>query len=86
MCEAQLGGLGNRDFYCLEGHTSVSKGHDNKHRYAGATPLAQAVSPFSSLPAPVLIQRCREGNSLRSPHAWHEQGGPDPVSSAFSLN
>lgn len=46
MCEAQLGGLGSRDFYCLEGHTSVSKGHDNKQRYAGATSLAQAVSPF----------------------------------------
>lgn len=86
MCGAQLGWLGNRDFCCLEGHTCVSKGHDNKHRYARATPLAQAVSPFPALPAPVLIQGCREGNSLHSPHAWHEQERPDPVSSAFSLN
>lgn len=52
MCEAELGRLGNRDFCCLEGHTSVSKGHDNKHRYAGATPLAQAVGPFPALPWP----------------------------------
>lgn len=86
MCEAQLGHLGNRDFYCLEGHTSVSKGHDNKHRYAGATPLAQGISPFPALPAPLLFQGCREGKSLHSPHAWHEQGSPDLVSSAFSLN
>lgn len=52
MWEAEQGRLGNRDFYCLEGHTSVSKGHDNKHRYAGVTPLAQAVGPFPALPTP----------------------------------
>lgn len=85
MCETQLGRLGNRDFYHLEGHTSVSKGHDNKHRYAGATPLAQVVSPFPALPAPVLFQGCRDG-TWHSPHAWYEQESPDLVSSAFTLN
>lgn len=52
MRENKLGQLGNRDFCSLEGHASLSEGHDNKHGYVGAAILAQAVGPFPSLPWP----------------------------------